>query len=163
MELEQAMTTAIATNDEIHFDMRASLAGTARAFPLRMETKKTIFSAAAILSIVAGCQASAAVGVTSTTGAAAPNVSNSKAQSAIIQAHCTHAYRCNTFGGQHRFRDYDSCDRELRSETLTSPVCAHDIDASKLSQCLDSMRSAGCGEGSGVTFERLCSNQNLCQ
>jgi len=128
-----------------------------------METKKWIFSAAAILLIGAGCQASAEVGVTSTTSATAPNVANKKAQNAIIQAHCTHAYRCNTFGGSHRFRDYDSCDRELRSETLTSPVCAHDIDASKLSQCLDSIRSAGCGEGSGVAFERLCSNQTLCQ
>jgi hypothetical protein len=128
-----------------------------------METKKSIFSAAAVLLVVAGCQASAEVGVTSTTSANAPNVSNHKAQDAIIQAHCTHAYRCNTFGGTHRFRDYDSCDRELRSETLTSPVCAHDIDASKLSGCLDSIRNAGCGEGSGVEFERLCSNQNLCQ
>ena len=128
-----------------------------------METRKTIFSAAALLSIVAGCEASADVGVTSTTSANAPNVANHKAQDAIIQAHCTHAYRCNTFGGAHRFRDYDSCDRELRSETLTSPVCAHDIDASKLSQCLDAIRGAGCGEGSGVEFERACSNQNLCQ
>jgi hypothetical protein len=132
-----------------------------------METKHTKpligLSAAALLFVVAGCEASAEVGTTSTTSAAAPNVGNHKAQDAIIQAHCTHAYRCNTFGGAHRFRDYDSCDRELRSETLTSPVCAHDIDASKLSQCLDSIRSAGCGEGSGVQFERLCSNQNLCQ
>lgn len=128
-----------------------------------MEAKKPIMSAAALLLIVAGCQASAEVGVTSTTGAAAPNVSNHKAQNAIIQAHCTRAYRCNTFGGSHRFRDYDSCDRELRSETLASPVCAHDIDASKLSQCLDSIRAAGCGEGLGATSERLCSNQTLCQ
>ena len=128
-----------------------------------MEAKKSLFSAAAVLLAVAGCEASASVGTTSTTSAIAPNVSNPKAQNAIIQAHCTRAYRCNTFGGAHRFRDYDSCDRELRSETLTSPVCAHDIDASKLSQCLDSIRSAGCGEGTGVTSERLCSNQNLCQ
>ncbi|HEY2365421.1 MAG TPA: hypothetical protein VGH87_03505, partial [Polyangiaceae bacterium] len=75
-----------------------------------METKTSLFSAAAILLLVAGCQASAEVGVTSTTGAAVPNVANHKAQNAIIQAHCTHAYRCNTFGGSHRFRDYDSCD-----------------------------------------------------
>ena len=128
-----------------------------------METKQGIFSAAAILLVVAGCQASASVGTASTTSATVPNVSNHKAQSAIIQAHCTRAYRCNTFGGSHRFRDYDSCDAELRSETLASPVCAHDIDASKLSQCLDSIRSAGCGDGTGVASERLCSNQNLCQ
>jgi hypothetical protein len=128
-----------------------------------METKNTMLSAAAILLLVAGCEASAAVGTTTTTSANVPNVSNHKAQDAIIQAHCTHAYRCNTFGGSHRFRDYDACDRELRSETLTSPICAHDIDASKLSVCLDSIRSAGCGEGSGVQSERLCSNQNVCQ
>jgi hypothetical protein len=128
-----------------------------------MEAKQSWFFAAAILIAVAGCEASASVGTTSTTSAAlAPNVTNHKAQSAIIQAHCTHAYRCNTFGGAHRFRDYDACDAELRSETLTSPVCAHDIDASKLSQCLDSIRSAGCAGGSGVQSERLCSNQNLC-
>jgi len=92
-----------------------------------------------------------------------PNVSNHKAQDAIIQAHCTHAYRCNTFGGTHRFRDYDACDRELRAETLTGPTCAHDIDASKLSPCLDAIRSAGCGDGAGLSSERLCANPNLCQ
>ena len=128
-----------------------------------METTRPIFSAAAILLIVAGCQAEMAVGMTTTTAAMAPSVKNDEARNAIIQSHCTHAYRCNTFGGSHRFRDYDSCDRELRSETLTSPVCAHDIDGSKLSRCLESIGSAACGEESGAKFERLCSNQNLCQ
>ena len=131
-----------------------------------METKnKSLlgFSAAAILLVVAGCQASASVGVTETTSAKAPNVANKRAQDAIIKAHCTHAYACNTFGGAHRFRDYDACDAELRSETLTSPVCAHDIDATKLTRCLDAIRGAACTEGAGVEFERICSNQNLCQ
>ena len=128
-----------------------------------MQANKPLFFAAAILLGVAGCQANASVGVTTTTSATVPNVANQKAQDAIVQAHCTHAYRCNAFGGStHRFRDYDSCDRELRAETLTSPVCGHDIAASKLTQCLDAIRAAGCGETMGGSFERLCSNQNLC-
>ena len=128
-----------------------------------MEAKKSMFSAAAILLIVAGCQASASVGVTSTTSADVSNVSNHKAQDAIVQAHCSHVYKCNAFGGStHRFRDYDSCDRELRTETLTSPVCEHDIDASKLSHCLDAIRAASCGDSLGGSFEKLCANQNLC-
>ena len=125
-----------------------------------METKPLLIFAAAFV-LVAGCRASTEAGVTTTTAAQVGPVSNSKAKDAIVQEHCTHVFHCNEFGGTHRFEDYDSCARSVRSETLTTPGCG-EIDAAKLSSCLEAIRTSNCGAPRSARFS-ACSNEMLCR
>ena len=123
-----------------------------------METKHVILFAVALGA--SACQPSVSSEV-STTAAQINPVSTAKAADAVGAAHCRHVYQCNEFGGAHRFRDYDSCARAVRSETLESLSCT-EIPAAKLSSCLEAIRASECGAPRSARFSS-CSDERLCR
>ncbi len=130
-----------------------------------MDAKRFIFAAAitasATLVLVAGC-GSASSNDVELTAARVPAVSQTRAVDAIARAHCTHVYRCNELGGSHRFEDFDSCTRAVRRESLASPMCNHDIDAAKLTSCLDAIRTSGCDLPRSARFS-ACRDEDVCR
>lgn len=125
-----------------------------------MDSKHSLIFAAAVV-LAAGCQASVGADV-STTAAQVGPVSRAKAIDAVAQAHCTHVYECNEFGGKHRFHDYDSCARAVRTETLAGPATCGEIDAARLSSCLQAIRTSTCGAPRSARFS-ACSDVALCR
>ena len=127
-----------------------------------MNAKKALISAATVTLAVAGCRTAAEVDV-GTAGTTSANVASNKAADEIVKAHCTHFYGCNELGANHKYRTYDDCERGLKSQALQGQQCRNkQIDQSKLTACLDAIRTTGCGRGHTESFA-ACSDQTLCR
>jgi len=125
-----------------------------------MDTKKI---AAAITVVLASACASSTPSEVTTTAAEIPPMNKTKAVDAIVRAHCGHVYACDELGGTHRFQDYDSCASAVRRETLAGPACGvREIDAAKLTRCLDAIHTSGCGLPRSARFTS-CRDEDLCR
>lgn len=125
-----------------------------------MDTKKI---AAAMTVVLASACASSASSEVTTTAAEIPPMSKTSAVTAIVRAHCGHVYACDELGGTHRFQDYDACAAAVRRETLAGPACGvTQIDAPKLTRCLDAIHTSGCGLPRSARFT-ACRDEDLCR
>lgn len=127
-----------------------------------MNAKKALVSAAMVTLGVAACHTAAEVDV-GTTRTTSANVVSSQAADQIVKTHCTHLYACNELGGNHKYRSYDDCERGLKSQALQGQQCRNkQIVQSKLTACLDAIRTTGCGAGHNENWT-ACSDQTLCR
>jgi hypothetical protein len=127
-----------------------------------MKAKNALISAATVTLAVAACHTAAEVdiGTASTTSA---NVASNDAADQIVKAHCTHFYGCNELGANHMYGSYDECERGLKGQALHSQQCRNkQIAQSKLTACLDAIRTTGCARGHNESFA-ACSDQTLCR
>lgn len=84
----------------------------------------------------------------------------------IAEAHCQSAMNCKEIGKGKKAGEWSKCIEDgttTANKGLTYDACPKGIEAMKLSNCLDTIRSSGCTDiMSSVSTMNQCSSDSLC-
>ncbi len=119
--------------------------------------------------VMTGCERApgSRVGTTVTTAAHGPRmILNDDAAMILTKARCLRETACNEVGPARRFADRDDCKRTFFDTSLATvepEACPAGVDESKLSHCLDDLRSERCEDiRASLAEPASCERSELC-
>ena len=122
-----------------------------------------------VMAVMIGCERapSGRVGTTVTTAAHGPRmILNDDAAMILTKARCLRENACNEVGPARRFADRDACKRSFFDASLATvepAACPAGVNESKLSHCLDDLRSERCEDIHASRAEpKSCRRSELC-